>query len=238
MTAVTNQYSLESPVLNSTSIDEVQEFNSHLLNRRIQLVAITALLGGACALSAAGILPATVLVSCAVSATGLIVVATISTVTHSIFRCTSNTPVQERNEFEQLILNLPPYLTCVLVPAIEEVVFRTLVQGGLYAALSYVLPATAVIAVVGLEFPLAAVVSIVATGVIFGLAHGSNHRDDPFARISQVALTSIGSIFVEGPLYYAFGLWASTVAHITHNTLSLGTYEAVLSCQQVNSTDS
>ena len=177
------------------------------------------------------------LVSCAVSATGLIVVATISTVTNSIFRCASNTPVRERSEFEQLILNLPPYIPCVLVPAIEELVFRTLVQGGLYAALSYVLPATAVITVVGLEFPLAAVVSIVGAGVIFGLAHGSNHPDDPFASISHIALSSISGIFVEGPLYYAFGLWASTLAHITYNTLALATHEAVLSCRQVCRTD-
>lgn len=220
MTAVTNQYSLELPALNCEGIaQKIEELDADTISRWIQLGAITTALGGACALSAAGILPAAVLVSCAAGATALLANIVLS---NTVMYALDIEEKEGESEYSDAIKQISPFATCVAIPVIEEIVFRTFVQGGLYAVLSYVIPATAVITIVGLEFPVAAVVSIVAAGAIFGLAHASNHPDDPLSAIMHTATATVAGVFVLGPLYYAFGIWGSALAHIANNTIAIG----------------
>ena len=227
MTAITNHYSLELPELNCASIAEkVQELDWDTINRWVQLGAIASALGGACALSAAGVLPAAVLVSCAAGVTALLANVVLTNIVIYALNIEEKQE-EEESEYSDAIKSIPPFITCVAIPVIEELAFRAFLQGGLYAGLSYVLPAAAVISIAGFELPVAAVASMVVAGVIFGLAHAGNHPDDPLAAIMHTVTASIAGVFVLGPLYYAFGLWGSALAHIANNTLAIGMGEVI-----------
>ena len=222
MAAITNHYLLELPALSCASITEkIQELDWDTISRWIQLGAVASALGGACALSAAGVLPAAVLVSCAVGVTALLANVVLTNV---VIYALNIEEKEEESEYSDAIKNIPPFITCVAIPIIEELAFRSLIQGGLYAGLSYVLPA-AVITIAGFELPVAALASMVVAGVIFGLAHASNHPEDPLSAIMHTATATIAGVFVLGPLYYAFGLWGSALAHIANNTLAIGLAE-------------
>jgi len=227
MAAISNHYSLELPELNCASIAEkIQELDSETISRWVQLGAIASALGGACALSAAGVLPAAVLVSCAAGITALLANVVLTNIVIYALNIEEK-PEEEESEYSDAIKSIPPFITCVAIPVIEELAFRAFIQGGLYAGLSYVLPAAAVITFAGFELPVAAVASMVVAGVIFGLAHAGNHPDDPLAAIMHTVTASIAGVFVLGPLYYAFGLWGSALAHIANNTLAIGMGEVM-----------
>ncbi|MBX3719036.1 MAG: CPBP family intramembrane metalloprotease [Parachlamydiales bacterium] len=228
MTAITNHYSLELPEWNCASIAEkIQELDWDTISRWVQLGAVASALGGACALSAVGVLPAAVLVSCAAGVTALLANIVLTNIVIYALNSEEEELETEKSEYADAIKNIPPFITCVAIPIIEELAFRSFIQGGIYAGLSYILPAAAVITIAGFELPVAAVASMVVAGVLFGLAHAGNHPDNPLAAIMHTVTASIAGVFVLGPLYYAFGLWGSALAHIANNTFAIGMGEVM-----------
>lgn len=228
MTAVTNHFPFEVPELNCVKITEkIQELDWDTIYRWVQLGAIASALGGACALSSAGVLPAAVLVSCATGITALIANVVLTQIAIRVLNIKEKPEEEEKSAYVEAIKNIPPFITCVAIPIIEELAFRSFMQGGLYAGLSYVLPAAAIITVAGLELPVAAIASMVIAGAVFGIAHASNHPDDPLSAILHTATATISGVFVLGPLYYAFGLWGSALAHIANNTAVIGLEEII-----------
>jgi hypothetical protein len=73
------------------------------------------------------------------------------------------------------------------------------------------------ISVLGVHLPLSACVAMVIASTIFGAAHLNN---SPGLSKFQAVHAGITSLFVEAPLYYFFGFWASCFSHIITNTVA------------------
>ena len=194
--------------------EATQERSQEAGDKWAQLAVIVSGIAGACFLASTGVLPAFVLTSCAVAMVSVSVKLAIVVVAAKVF----GIEVKEDSEYGVSLKKASPISTCVIIPIIEEVFFRIILQGSLYAAFSYILPPVTVV-VLGFSLPAAALASIVTAGVIFGVMHASNHPDNPKVGVLQAGLASMSGIFVEGMLYHTFGFGASCLAHIVNNTI-------------------
>lgn len=104
-------------------------------------------------------------------------------------------------------------------PLIEEIVFRGICQSCLMEIAEGVLPDKDV-KIFSHTIKLSALVAIVATSILFGLAHLSSGLG-----ILHVVMATFGGI-VMGLLKHHYGLTASAAAHVTNN----GICYALLSC--------
>ncbi len=109
-----------------------------------------------------------------------------------------------------------PLFSTIGMPIVEEGFFRGILQPLATHAILYVAP-TAAAAFAGTSLSIAATVSIVAIGVIFGLAHLFN----PHKNARMQAITTTFSGIGWGIAKARFGLPAAMAAHIVNNTFSV-----------------
>ncbi len=102
--------------------------------------------------------------------------------------------------------------TCV-GPIIEEILFRGIIQPLAEMSFAYTLPAVTV-ELFGAPVTLAALVAIVATALIFGLAHLFNSHPRTGGQAIHTAVASLAL----GLLAVRVGLLASIAMHMVHNT--------------------
>src|SRR5579872_2362088 len=102
------------------------------------------------------------------------------------------------------------------MPIVEEGLFRGILQPLTTHAILFVAP-TAAAAFAATSLSIAAAVSIVATGVIFGLAHLFNSHKNAHIQ----AITAIFSGIGWGIARAQFGLPAVMAAHIVNNTIAV-----------------
>ena len=117
------------------------------------------------------------------------------------------------NEYTQVLDEHPLFVT-VGFPVVEEGFYRGILQPLTTHGILYLAP-TAAAAFAGTSLSIAAVVSIVSFGVIFGLSHLSNPRKN--AHIQAILLTFSGIGW--GVTAAKFGLPAAMAAHSVNNTL-------------------
>ncbi len=185
----------------------------HYQRRWQEIAIVVSAVGLAGILVAAGVLPVAAFVGAALSVPALLAVQ-------------AAIPCFAKHVFDVSIYNdlttASPIMSSLFHPIYEELIFRVIIQQGLYIGLSYVLPAVT-ITLLGFQLPVAAVVSIVAAGVLFGLAHAHNHPGDLKKNIVHTVFAMVGGVFVFGPLYHAFGFCAVALAHIVNN-LAIDTF--------------
>ena len=159
-------------------------------------------------LSAAGFLPAYVMTvaACAVG---------VCAASLSIVRVYSylKGPAKE-SEYAKNALS-DPIFSGVIVPVVEEVIFRAGIQAYLTEAFKGYISASSV-TVLGIALP-GSTAAIAVASVIFGAAHAFNPHEG--AGFQAVLATVIGGYF--GVVYHQLGLGASCLAHIFHNTMLL-----------------
>jgi len=101
----------------------------------------------------------------------------------------------------------------VVAPILEEFIFRFLLQNVFHFVARNVLPDINV-DLFSYQIKLAALTSIVATSLLFGLAHLGNGLG-----IIQVILCTVGGITL-GILKQHYGMLACTAAHMTNNAIA------------------
>ncbi|HEY2811484.1 MAG TPA: CPBP family intramembrane glutamic endopeptidase [Rhabdochlamydiaceae bacterium] len=194
---------------------ERQQLEQSLRGTQLALIvtgiALTAIL------SSVGVLPAGLLVAAKVAliATPILILVAIVT---TLFRSAGNKSEDKSNPGDEAYRKKfakNPFYTCVGGPLLEEGIFRLVIQGTLQQILPKIVPAIAV-SVFGFQFPMAIVIAMVASSIIFGAAHMSNHHS---GAAYQSANAAISSLFVEAPLFYFYGFWASFFAHCINNTI-------------------
>lgn len=122
---------------------------------------------------------------------------------------------QEAGEVYTKLLLENVFKVAVVIPVIEEVIFRVIVQGTFHWIAQKVFPDRD-ISIFSHQIKLAALVSVVASAILFGLAHYSNGMG-----ITQlVACTVMGLIL--GALREKTGILSSISAHITNNGILCG----------------
>jgi membrane protease YdiL (CAAX protease family) len=119
------------------------------------------------------------------------------------------------NDYIQCLDEHPLFATLIF-PIAEEGVFRGILQPLTTHAILYVVP-TAAAAFAGTSLSIAAAVSIVAIGIIFGLSHLTNPHKN--AHIQAITITFSGIGF--GVVAAQFGLPAAMAAHIVNNTIGM-----------------
>lgn len=121
---------------------------------------------------------------------------------------------EDENSLYSKLLNKNLLGVALFAPIAEEALFH----GGLQPLLTYtialIVPAASA-ALFGPMFTVATVVSIVATGVIFGAVHYLNPHKGAF---EQAVLASIAGV-AYGILTVQFGIGAAIAAHIVNNTI-------------------
>lgn len=101
----------------------------------------------------------------------------------------------------------------VIGPVIEEIIFRVVIQG-CFDFLATKIFQDKEVEIFSYKIKLATLVSVVATSILFGLAHYSNGLG-----IAQVIGTTISGVIL-GVLRDQYNPLASMAAHITNNTLA------------------
>jgi membrane protease YdiL (CAAX protease family) len=121
-------------------------------------------------------------------------------------------------------------------PIVEEVIFRAMIQQGLYRGFVRALPSLVTLsphlkAAFGgaTEEKVAQVGSILFSSLLFGLVHAFNHPQQPVKATFHCVHTATNSALFLGPLYHQHGLWASSLAHIVQNTFCRFLFELSLS---------
>jgi membrane protease YdiL (CAAX protease family) len=183
---------------------------------RIQKIAqcamIIAALGITIALSAAGVLPLTILTVAKIS----VIALGIKVVIAGVVSAYQKKEDEKESAYEKRIKEMHPIAPAVLIPIVEEGIFRGILQGGLYWVLARIVP-LATVTLLGIQFSAAALASILIAGSIFGIIHATNGHD--LANV-QAFVAALSGVFVLGPLYHFYGLWASILDHIMTNTLA------------------
>lgn len=104
--------------------------------------------------------------------------------------------------------------TAVIAPVLEEIVFRVVIQGA-FDFITDKIFGDKEVEIFSHKIKLAALVSIVATSVLFGLAHYGSGLG-----LAQVISATIGGL-VYGVLRHKYNPLASMSAHITNNSIIL-----------------
>jgi membrane protease YdiL (CAAX protease family) len=176
--------------------------------RKINLRYIITGIAIAAILSATGILPAAVLTGAMVGILSPVVPAAAVILSKTNRNSASNDQSKYRM-FSQDVWN-----TCIIAPIVEEVIFRVILQGSLQCIFKRVLPAVA-ITVFGAQIPLYACAAMIVAGSAFGVLHLKNSHN--LSKV-QAVVAGFAGICFSGPLYYYYGLWATCMEHIVHNT--------------------
>ncbi len=111
---------------------------------------------------------------------------------------------------------LPPVVPCVLIPIIEEGIYRFFLQRNLQTLLSSYLPLVT-FSLLGYPMILPALAAIISAGIFFGTLHAFNDHKHAYRQAFACALCG----FSLGFLFSSFGLWASCLMHIINNTLAI-----------------
>jgi membrane protease YdiL (CAAX protease family) len=120
---------------------------------------------------------------------------------------------------------LPPnyntWMSNCVAPIVEECLFRSVIQPLAEKPIAYILPALTV-EILGAQFALATLVTIVVTSLLFGVSHLFNGHPNAS---SQAIHATLGGVLL-GIVAVHFGLLASISAHMVHNTTAgaLGAY--------------
>lgn len=112
---------------------------------------------------------------------------------------------------EAVFLN--PFNAIVQAPVFEELVFRETIQTTFMVLAEQILPDSD-IEVFSTQIKLSALVSIVATSILFGLAHLQNGTG-----LVQCVLATLSGLLL-GYLKHEYGLSSSIAAHMTNNTIA------------------
>jgi len=140
----------------------------------------------------------------------------LSLLTIKIVQIIRERPSQESiSLFDQEIRSLPPLISCVGYPAVEEIFNRVPIQGGLGLFLKNILP-NKTLPFFGASLPIWGLSTIVISGIIFGLMHAG--YDDPYPSTLHAW---VSALLVQAPLYHFYGLTASLFAHIVSHTLAV-----------------
>lgn len=123
------------------------------------------------------------------------------------------TEAPEKSENRDL-LERHPTLSCIAMPAIEEGIFRGVLQSGLQNLLSWMTPSK-MISFFGVALPLPTFLAIGIASILFGALHLTNNHI-----ISGQPLTAAISGFQYGLFYYRYGLLSAIFAHTMNNTFA------------------
>ena len=105
-----------------------------------------------------------------------------------------NDPSKEEHS-NQIYEDLP-FAICVVVPIIEEIIYRGIL-------------------LTGFTYILSDIVAILLSSFIFGIVHLTNNKNDSH---KQSICAGIGGI-LHGTLMINYGLWASIGSHVINNTM-------------------
>jgi len=122
---------------------------------------------------------------------------------------TDSEPVDSTQEAFNALNDL---LICSVVPVVEEVLFRVVIQGNIKWVAAKILPNQEVNILGLVKLPLPALVSIASTSIIFGALHYPN------GGLPSVFSTAIGGVNL-GLLKEKVGLISSCTAHVVANSL-------------------
>lgn len=181
-------------------------------SRSKQLAAIITGISIPIILSVIGAVPITVATTASIAVLGT---GTAFCIAHLFSQIFGDLP--ENNEYRNEILSMSPFISCVAAPIFEELIFRKVIQGSLHSIFKRILPLVT-FSVMGQQLPLAAIIAIIMSSAGFGLVHSTN---DHQGRMRQTFISGATSLFIEGPLFYYYGLWASCLAHIINNTIAI-----------------
>jgi len=114
---------------------------------------------------------------------------------------------KEKVEEAEEIAENHPIIPCVLLPVVEEGIFRGILQSGLQSLLTRFIPNTLI-----WSLTLPALLAIGITSVLFGAAH------IPLNNPWQPLTAALNGV-VYGLLFYHYGLPSAIFKHMIHNTI-------------------
>lgn len=160
-------------------------------------------------LSYASVLPAYFILTAKISVLSTLFTFLLSAAFHVLTKSKENedpTVVNEDSTVKDITEN--PWATCIVLPVVEEGIFRGLIQSGLQHLFFRILPAAIIC-----TLPLPALIAMGISGLLFGAAHLSNNIK------WQPIFSGLKGAVVYGPLFYHYGLLATIFAHTLNNTL-------------------
>jgi membrane protease YdiL (CAAX protease family) len=152
---------------------------------------------------------------------GIVEYSFMSLMGHAVIKI-CNLKNEKPSEYVKMVMRAPVWITVVL-PILEEGVFRGCLQPLLTRIILFLVPSAAVPAActlwLGTPMSVALTISIIATALIFGIAHLSNggmHRHS----VIQSLFATLGGI-IDGVAAAKLGLVASMTAHMIINTCTI-----------------
>jgi membrane protease YdiL (CAAX protease family) len=124
---------------------------------------------------------------------------------------------KDTSKFTDEILQDSAFDSCVLVPIVEEAIFRLGMQTCLQRLFAWALPHSMIFLPFGITMSSATVAAILVSSVVFGVVHLDNGHD-------LVVSQSIGAFFgglIKGYLMETDGFIAACAAHIVNNSTAI-----------------
>lgn len=177
----------------------------------VQLSIIITGIAAVIILSYASILPAYFILTAEISVLSTLVTLLLSTALHVLTKSKENEDLNVVNEdsiVKEKDITENPWTSCIVLPVVEEGIFRGLIQSGLQKLFFRILPASIIY-----TFPLPALVAMGISGLLFGAAHLSNNIK------WQPIFSGLKGAVVYGPLFYHYGLLSAIFGHVLNNTL-------------------
>lgn len=170
----------------------------------IELSLVITSIAAVIILSSVSLLPAYFLITAKISLIGTIINLLIL-VSLQTLQTPNNGKEVEVSE-EQDMMEKHPLIPCLILPVIEEGIFRGILQAGLQKLFYRIVPFT----IIG-TLPLPTLLAIGIASLLFGAAHIPNNLK------WQPLTTTISGVF-NGILFYHYGLAAAILKHTMNNT--------------------
>lgn len=207
ITNYSNTYTFE-PLNSPLQTEEVKYKTSTYYNDYLgQHILIISTIALAIILSASGVLPAAILIGAKVAAIEISIMIALALIVYLLDLC--NKEIKD-DDLEDI-----PVRTIIIGPLVEEIICRLGLQGGLQFILENVMQET-LVTILGFQFSVAGLVSILIAGSIFGLLHANNDHENSHI---QALFTGLVGVCMFGPLYYYYGLTATITAHMVYNAI-------------------
>lgn len=178
--------------------------------RWIECAIIITALATITILSATGILPTGYLIA----SIGSVCLLSANIIIGFILKTILNRGDDSDSEYKKDILKASLFYTAVLIPFLEEALFRGSLQKVCQSILEKIIVGSAIV-ILGFPFSMAALGAIFIASAIFGAMHYFNpHKNSDI----QAIVTTIDGIFW-GILFYQYGLPAAILAHCVNNCI-------------------